>query len=293
MDKNKLKTIQYSFNNFLKVMRYALKRFGQEHAPEAAASMAFYTLFSLFPVILIVVAANSFILESLHVQEKILETILKFFPVASHQIINTNMQQILQSRGAVGIVGVIILVWAATCVFTTLVHNLNRAWIDAPVHNIFRARLTAFSIIIFLVVLLPLFLVAKAVIHLIASLNVQLIGDVNISYFRPILSNIIIYIFICMTLMVLYRCIPKTKVKWSEAFGGAFFAVITEGAATSVFSWYLRSGLSKYNLVYGSLGALISFMTWIYIINLIVLFGAHFSAAIAQHRRLSGENCSI
>jgi membrane protein len=287
VDKNFLKTINSGFTYFLRLMRYALKRFGREHAPEAAASMAFYTLFSLFPVILIVVAANSFFLESLHVQEKILETILKFFPVASRQIISTNMQQILQARGAFGIAGLIALVWAATCVFTTLVHNLNRAWIDAPAQNIFRARLTAFLIIIFLVVLLPLFFLAKAVIHLIVSWNVQLIGSINISYFRPILSNIIIYMFICMTLMILYRWIPKTKVRWSEAFGGAIFAVIAEWAATSVFSWYLSSGLSRYNLVYGSLGALISFMTWIYIINLIVLFGAHLSAAISQHRRLS------
>jgi len=287
VDKNKLKTIQYGFNNFLKVMRYALKRFGQEHAPEAAASMSFYTLFSLFPVILIVVAANSFILESLHVQEQILETILKFFPVASHQIISSNMQQILQARGAVGIVGVIILVWAATCVFTTLVHNLNRAWTDAPVQNIFRARLTAFSIIIFFVMLLPLFWMSKAVINLIPVWDANLLGVINISYFKKIISNVFIYIFVCMTLMTLYRWIPKTKVRWSEALGGAVFAVMAEGAATAVFSWYLRSGLSKYNLVYGSLGALISFLTWIYIINLIVLFGAHLSASIAHHRNLS------
>ncbi len=89
--------------------------------------------------------------------------------------------------------------------------------------------------------------------------------------------------------MILYRWVPKTKVRWSEAFGGAIFAVIAEWAATSVFSWYLSSGLSRYNLVYGSLGALISFMTLIYIINLIVLFGAHLSAAIARHKRLSCE----
>jgi len=195
VDKNSLKIINFGLTYFLKLMKYALKRFGQEHASEAAASMAFYTLFSLFPVILIVVAANSFFLESLHVQEKILETILKFFPVASHQIISTNMQQILQARGAFGITGLIALVWAATRVFTTLVHNLNRAWIDAPAQNIFRARLTAFSIILFFVALLPLFLMAKAAIHLIASLNIQLIGSVNISYFRPIFSNIIIYLY--------------------------------------------------------------------------------------------------
>ncbi len=271
----------------IKLIRYALKRFGQEHGPEAAASMAFYTLFSLFPVILIVVAANSFILESLQVQEQILETILKFFPVASHQIISTNMQQILQARGAFGIAGLIVLLWAATCVFTTLVHNLNRAWTDAPVHNILRARLTAFSIILFLVILLPLFWISKAVINLIPVWDAHLLGVINISYFRKIISNVVIYMFVCMTLMTLYRWIPKTKVRWSEALGGAVFAVLAEGAATSLFSWYLRSGLSKYNLVYGSLGALISFLTWIYIINLIVLFGAHLSASIAQHRSIS------
>ncbi|NVM21567.1 MAG: YihY/virulence factor BrkB family protein [Desulfobacterales bacterium] len=281
--------IRRGFVHILRVLKYAGHRSGQEHVPEAAASMAFYSLFSLFPLFLILVAVNSVILESLHVREQILDTILKLFPVASHQMITQNIEQILQARGTVGIVGAIALLWAATHVFTTLVHNLNRAWPDAPTQNVFRSRLVALIIVICLVVLLPVFLLAKTVANLVADFNVQLIGDLSVSSFRHILSNLLLYVFICTTFMFLYRWVPNTRVRWAEAFGGALVAAMAAEAATSAFSWYLSSGLSRYNIVYGSLGALLSFMTWIYIINFIVIFGAHLSAAIAQYTRLAGK----
>jgi membrane protein len=289
MDKRLPHLIRRGFAHILKVLKYAGQGSGREHVPDAAASMAFYALFSLFPLFLILVAVNSVILESLHVREQVIETSLKLFPVASHHIITQNIQQILQARGTVGIVGAIALLWAATHVFTTLVHNLNRAWPDAPTQNIFRSRLIALIIVICLVVLLPVFLVAKTVVNLIANFNVQLIGGLSISSFRNFLSNLLLYVFICMTFMFLYRWVPNTKVRWAEAFGGAFVAAIAAGAATAAFSWYLSSGLSRHNIVYGSLGALLSFMTWIYIINFIVIFGAHLSAAIAQYNRLAGK----
>ncbi len=289
MDKHIPHVICRGFAHILKVLKYAVQRSGQEHAPEAAASMAFYALFSLFPLFLILVAVNSVILESLHVREQILDTILEFLPVASHQMITQNIEQILQARGTVGIVGAIALLWAATHVFTTLVHNLNRAWPGAPAQNIFRSRLIALIIVICFVALLPVFLLAKTVVNLIADFNVQLIGGLSISSFRHIFSNLFLYVFICMTFIFLYRWVPNTKVRWAEAFGGAFVAAIAAGEVTAAFSWYLSSGLSRYNIVYGSLGALLSFMTWIYIINFIVIFGAHLSAAIAQYTPLAGK----
>ena len=67
---------------------------------------------------------------------------------------------------------------------------------------------------------------------------------------------------------------------------GAAVAAVGWELANGAFKWYLTSGLARYQLVYGSLGALIALMLWIYISSIIVLFGAHLSATIAMHTRL-------
>ena len=85
----------------------------------------------------------------------------------------------------------------------------------------------------------------------------------------------------------LYRWVPNTTVGWSEAAWGAGFATLTWEAAKRGFSWYVRSDLVRYRLVYGSLGAVVALLLWIYLSSWVLLFGAHLSAAIARSRRKS------
>jgi membrane protein len=87
--------------------------------------------------------------------------------------------------------------------------------------------------------------------------------------------------------MGMYRWVPNTRVKWSEAFWGALVATPAGEIATDAFSWYLSTGIVRYELVYGSLGTVVVLMLRIYIGALITLFGAHLSAAVARHRRSS------
>jgi len=59
---------------------------------------------------------------------------------------------------------------------------------------------------------------------------------------------------------------------------------------TAGFAWYLSSGLSKYRLVYGSLGSIVALMFWLYVTSGIILFGAHLSAAIQYVRRMRTDD---
>ena len=87
------------------------------------------------------------------------------------------------------------------------------------------------------------------------------------------------------SLLILYWWLPRTKVLWREAAWGAMTGSIGISVVTSGFTWFLESGLSNYNLVYGSLGAIVALLFWIYLLSLIVFAGAHLSAAIAYVRR--------
>jgi membrane protein len=68
------------------------------------------------------------------------------------------------------------------------------------------------------------------------------------------------------------------------SFWGALTASIAWKAVTAGFSWYLRSGLGRYQLVYGSLGTIVALLFLIFIISMITLFGAHLCAAI-DHKK--------
>ena len=73
-----------------------------------------------------------------------------------------------------------------------------------------------------------------------------------------------------------------------RSLGGAVVASLLIHGATALFILYLDSGLAKYNLVYGSLGALLALMTWTYITSLLILFGAHVGASIAEESERRG-----
>lgn len=133
--------------------------------------------------------------------------------------------------------------------------------------------------------LLAFSLVSTTVLNLLPQLQVPLRGGVTI-YETPLwgaLSNFIPWLFTFLLFLALYFSVPNTEVKRRAAFWGALVAALAWEVAANGFTWYLRSALVRYELVYGSLGAVVALMLWIYWSSWNTLFGAHLSAAIAQH----------
>jgi membrane protein len=100
-----------------------------------------------------------------------------------------------------------------------------------------------------------------------------------------VLSKLIPWLFTFLLFMALYLWVPNVQVEWQAALGGAVAAGIFWEVVKNGFVWYLESGLAQYELVYGSLGMVVTLMLWIYFGGWIALFGAHLSAAIAERRR--------
>jgi membrane protein len=97
-------------------------------------------------------------------------------------------------------------------------------------------------------------------------------------------TKLIPWFFTFILCLGLYRWIPNTKVGWLEAGIGAIVAATAAELTKAGFTWYLSSGLARYDLIYGSLGTIIVLMLSIYLIALILLLCAHLSAAISYHR---------
>jgi len=290
----KIKTFYNQANGLtgglLGIPRDAIQHFAAVRAAEATASIAYYAIFSLFPLLLALIAGGSFVLESEQVQRLVLDFVDEVFPV-SQRLIERNIQAVLALRGTVRFVALISLVWSATGGLTALIRNINRAWSEAKPRNFLEDRLLALGMVGGLAVLLALSSVSTTVLDVLARFSVPIGGGLSIyeTFLWTILSGIVPRLFAFSALLGLYRWVPNTQVRWSEAFWGALVATLAWRIATNGFTWYLSSGIVRYELVYGSLGAIVALMLWIYIIGLIALFGAHLSAAIARHRSVVGS----
>jgi membrane protein len=264
----------------------AIRHFGAARAGEASASITFYAIFSLFPLLLALIAGGSFVLQIEQVQQRVLEAVDEFFPVAQ-RLIERNIQGVLEMRGAVGVVALISLAWSGTGALTILSHNINRAWPEAKPRNFVQARLMAMGMVSILAALLVISSVSNTIFNILARFSIPIGGGVTMEE-TPLWTTLLSSVprsFVFLALMGLYRWMPNTQVKWSEAFWGALVATPVGELATNGFSWYLSSGIVHYELVYGSLGTVVALMLWIYIGILITLFGAHLSAAVARHKR--------
>lgn len=269
----------------ISVLREAWFTFHQKHATEGAASIAFYSLFSLFPLLLVLIVAGSFMLQQSNVQQVLLEWVVESIP-GSRELILQNIQQVLALRGTFGVVALISLVWSASGVFNTLAANINRAFPEAQARNFFTNRIVALAMIGGLVVIIFLLLFFNTIFRLLPHIDIPILRTGHqttvwriFSITSPILLNFLVF-------FLLYWWVPNTNVSRRAAFIGALTTTTISRLFTLMFSLYLGSGFDRYEIVYGSLGTIVALMFYIYLTGWIALFGAHMTASIS--RRIKG-----
>lgn len=277
-----VKTAVHKFTkSFLGV---TISRFGANDSPAYAASLAFYAFFSLFPLLLVLVSVGSIILEKYISQEEIYDFIFQSFPLYPDWIRN-NLINIMRRRGTIGLVGLVTLTWSASGYFNTLVRALTRAWPGVKPRNIVKVRLVAIGMVVAIILLLILSFLFSAALKLLSHFQVPMGGAINLydTFIWNFLSKYFPFIFSFIIFWFLYYMLPNIKVKKRIAIIGALPASLAWNFLNIGFTWFLSSGLVRYEIVYGSLSTIVSLLFWIYLSNMIILFGAYLSAS-AQYR---------
>jgi membrane protein len=269
----------------IEIVWSAAERFFEDRAPESAASMSFYVIFSFFPALLLLAIVGQLIIGALGLQDDALGLLLAAFPPAFSEFLRRSVVEVLGARGAaVGAASLLVLGWAATSGLATLAVTLNRAWGGGRPIGALKARLRALAVIGCLVGFLAVLLLARAASRLVPILNAALGSPIKIEVMGNLHSGVPLFLLVFATLLLLYRLVPSRRVGWFPAMVGALLASAASWVVTWGFTWYLGSGLETYRLIYGSLGVPIAFLTWVYALTMIVLAGAYAGAAVADGR---------
>lgn len=265
---------------WLELARKTLQSFMDDDCPDRAAIISYYALFSLFPLILGLIAVATFLLEAATVQARILDFVAQIIP-GSEDLVSSNIQNVLASRGTIGVISIVSLLWSATGVFSAIRRSLNQAWGVERERPLIQQKLIEFGMIAGVGVLVAASVAATAIFDLVWQAlppGLQFVGGIGKNAAATLLPVFLSYV----SFVVLYRFVPNTRVTLGEIWLGAIVATVLFEGAKSLFTWYLTH-FANYSIVYGTVGAAIALLFWAYVSAAILLLGAELSA---EHSRL-------
>lgn len=270
---------------WLGVFERTHKSFLNHQGNAHAAAVAYYTLFSVFPLTLLLIALGSFFLDPQQAQQAALAAVGAILPGAV-DLVQTNIQQVLESRGTAGLIGIVGFIWAASGVFGGLSRAINQAWDVEHPRPAWAERALAGGMVMLIALLFSLSLLSTAAFELVTRLSSVLLGESQVSPPATVnlLSRLLPYLFTALLFSILYGILPHARVAWAEVLPAALMAGFAWEVAKIGFAFYL-STFAVYNLVYGSLGAVIGLLVWSYLGAVIILLGAEFSVQYARRRR--------
>jgi membrane protein len=259
-------------SRIIPLLKESLKEFGTDNGTLLAASVSFNLLLSIFPLALAVVYIAGSFTGSPYTQEQIIRGIGYLLPV-SRQLIASTVTGVAAARGAIGVLAFIGLVWGGFAFFSSIRKALNTVWGIRKPQPILKGQLINLIMMIGAAILLFLSVLITVFLSTVSERGIQMAGAelVRSSLIERILANILATGLAFLVFLLLYKFIPSRRLKWKDIWLGALAAAISFEITKVIFLVYLRI-FNPYNLVYGSIGALIAFLMWTYLSALVFLF---------------------
>jgi len=271
-------------HGWLGMLAVAARHALQPDSVITAAAIAYFAIFSLFPLTLLSVAIASFSLGSLMDQQLAIQR-LEFIAPALSQLLGKNIDEIILARGPLTVVALVSLIWSASTIFHMLTGTLNEIWGIERSRPFWKRR--GLAILLILVFVGPILILASFAGSLIGNLLTWL-PDQLIQIVRGASLALAILLDIAL-FMVLYLMLPHAASSWREILPGAIGAGFLWELAKRAFLFFVSTYVSVSNLVYGSVAAIIAILTWAYLSGLIFLFGAYLNVAYCHKRQQQRE----
>lgn len=276
---------KFSFKGLWNVLKQSFSGFADDKVMKLSASLAYYTVFSLGPLLIVIIYLCSLFFGREAIEGTIYGQIESFVGSdTAKQIQDIIKNASIGDKGNVAaIIGVITLLIGATGVFAEIQDSINSIWGIKPKPKkgwlkLLINRLLSFSVIVSLGFLL---LVSLGVSYLVEALSKSLaraFPDVTLIIFYII--NLLLSLAVITILFgVIFKVLPDAKIKWRDVISGAVATAILFMLGKFAISFYI--GQSDVGSTYGAAGSLVVLLVWVYYSSVILYFGAEFTKAYA------------
>ncbi len=279
-----------SIRMFWSLLKQTVIEWQRDKASRLAAALAYYTVFSLAPVLIIAIAVASFLFEQSTVQTRIIEQLQGLLGANAAELIQEMLTSEEQQEGGLwaSLISIGLLVVGASGLFIQLQDALNTVWNVVPkkgagIGKLLRDRLLSFGMVLVIGFLLLVSLMLSAVLSALSgSVASSVIGDVLTGWDVgwQILNAAVSFGVITLLFGLIYKVLPDAKVAWSDVWVGAAITSLLFTIGKTLIGLYL--GNSSVASAYGAAGSFVVLLLWIYYSAQILLFGAEFTQVYAN-----------
>jgi membrane protein len=270
------------------IFKETLRQWLEDKAPQLGAALAYYTVFSLAPLILVLLAILGLVFRNdpAGAWQKMTVQLSYFLDRSAIEVIQSIAQKASQTDKTVWatIIGVALALFGASGVFGQLQDSLNTIWgvkakPGAGIWGFIRSRFLSFAMVggicFLLLVSMTLESLLKAFSHYVQSM---LPGGIVIAVGVYLLFDFAILILV---LAVIFKILPDAKIRWRDVWVGAVITALLFALGKWALGLYLGSGSAA--SAYGAASSLITLLLWVYYSSQILLFGAEFTQVYADH----------
>lgn len=274
-----------SFKGIKEVLKDTFKGFSDNKITKLSGSLAYYTVFSMGPLLVVIISLCGLFFKKEAVEGKVYHGLQDFVgPDTAAQL-----QQVIQNA-SIGdksiiatVIGIVTLLIGATTVFAEIQDSINSIWGLKPKPKrgwlkILKNRFLSFSLVVGLGFLLLVSLVITSVIEGISGALQANFKDATVILFYII--NVVLLLGVSMLIFaIIFRVLPDAKIKWKDVFAGAFITAVLFLIGKFGISLYISK--MKIGSTYGAAGSLVVLLVWVYYSSIILYLGAIFTKVYA------------
>jgi membrane protein len=270
------------------VLKRTVSEFREDNITDWAAALTYYGMLSVFPALIALVSIVGLIGKS--ATDPLLDNLGSFAPGPAKEILENSLNGLTESRGGASIlffVGLVGAIWAASSYIGGFIRASNVIWDVEEGRPIWKTIPLRLLVTVVMLVLLTATAVAVAVTGPLADRVGKLLGlgEAAVTVW-DIAKWPVLILIVSLMFSILYYASPNVKqpgFKWVTP--GGILAVVTWIAVSALFGLYVAN-FGSYNKTYGSLGAIVIFLVWLWLTNIAILLGAELNAEAERSRQI-------
>ena len=268
----------------LGMLAKTVRLYMDDHCGTYAAAIAYYALFSLVPLSLIILSVFGLVVA----KEDISQFVFDQIPLEETATVRESVDLIVERAQDISVAGIsfglLVLLWSSSGIFSAVRRGLDVASHRPRSRPYWRGKLVDMALIPALGMLILLSVGLTAVTQFVIARAGE-IGPLDFdTNFALRASSFLLPAFVSfMMFLLLYHFVPSSRTRWGEAIAGALFAtVLFETAKNSVTYFVEAAPYSRDTAVYAGFGTALAFLFWMFVNASILLLGAEFARAIAR-----------
>ncbi len=261
-----------------------IKKIGDDDIFALGAQLAYYMVLSFIPFLMFLMTLVGF--SHLN-SDAVLNLLSNVMPTEAFNLIQSTVIEIVD-REQTGLlwISIALAIWVSSSGFKAVIKGLNKAYGVKENRSYIKLKLISmiYTILLALIVIATLFLFVFG--DVIGDFFMKVLEHPEVIYYIwNMLRYVVVILIMILFFMFLYNATPCVRLGWLEVIPGAVITTLGWISISYIFAYYVNN-FSNYSRLYGSLGAVFMFMTWMFITSMILILGGEINAVLAEKNRL-------